>query len=100
MFLGKLNGVNCKRLMKYHIDIINGINKMFVEMSKGDVSDLDITNKTDKCKNLLKELDEVYRYVRTLTINNVLIDKTKNHITNKMILWIELKIPVTPSAHL
>ena len=86
--------------MKHHINIINGIDKMFIEMIKGEVSDLEITNKTDKYKNLLKEMDEVYRCVRILTINNTFIDKTRNHITNTMILWRELKIPVIPSAHL
>ena len=30
-----LNGVNCRRLMKYHVDIINDINEIFIEMSKG-----------------------------------------------------------------
>ena len=45
-------------------------------------------------------MDDVYRYVRTLTIDNDLIDKTKNHITNTMILWRELKLPVTSSAYL
>ena len=53
------------------------MNKIFIEMSKGDVSDLEITNKIVKYKNLLKEMDEVYRCVRRLTINNGLIDKTK-----------------------
>ena len=86
--------------MKHHINIINGIDKMFIEMIKGEVSDLEITNKTDKYKNLLKEMDDVYRCVSTLTIDNVLIDKTRNHIKNTMILWREFKIPVTPSAHL
>ena len=42
----------------------------------------------------------MYQCVRTLTIDNVLIDKTINHIKNTMILWRELKIPVTPSSHL
>ena len=77
--------------MKHQINIINGINKILIVMSKGDVADLDITNKTDKYKNLLKEMDEVYRCVRTSTINKVLIGKTRNHITNTMILWRELK---------
>ena len=45
-------------------------------------------------------MDDVYRCVRTLTIDNILIDKTRNHIKNTMILWRELKVPVTPSAHL
>ena len=48
--LGKLNGANYRRLMKYHIYIINSINKMFIEMSKDDVYGLEITNKTDKYK--------------------------------------------------
>ena len=72
--------------MKHHVGIINGINKIFIKMSKGDVYDLEIKNKTDKYKNLLKEIDEVYRCVRTLTIDNVLIDKTNNLITHTMIL--------------
>ena len=53
-FGGKLIGVNCRRLVKHHLDIINGINNIFIEMSKGGVSDLEITNKTNKYKNLLK----------------------------------------------
>ena len=56
--------------MKHHIDIINGMDKIFIEMGKGDVSDLEITNKIVKYKNLLKEMDEVYRCVRRLTISN------------------------------
>ena len=64
--------------MKHQIHIINGINKILIEMSKGDVADLEITNERDKYKNLLKEMDEVYRFVRTSTINNVLIGKTRN----------------------
>ena len=43
-------------------------------------------------------MDDVYRCIRTLTINKVLIDKTRNHITNTMILWRELKLLVTPLA--
>ena len=86
--------------MKHHVDIINGINKMFIEMSKGIVSDLEITKKIDKYKHLLIEMDDVYRCVRTLTINYVLIEKTRNHITNTMIVRRELKLPVTPSARL
>ena len=42
----------------------------------------------------------MYRCVWTFTINNVIIDKTRNHITNTIILWRELKVPVTPPAHL
>ena len=45
-------------------------------------------------------MDDVYRCVRTFTIDNVLIYKTRNHIKNKIMLWREFKIPGTPSAHL
>ena len=37
-----LNGVNCRRLMKHHVDIINGINEIYIGMSKGEVSDVEI----------------------------------------------------------
>ena len=66
--------------MKHRIDIINGINKIFIEMRKDDLSDLETTNKTDKYKKILKKLVDVYRCVKTLTIDNVFIDKTRNHI--------------------
>ena len=46
-FCGKLNGVNCRRLMKHHVDIINGINEIFIEMSKGEVLDEDISTVTN-----------------------------------------------------
>ena len=52
-------------------------------MSKDFVSDLEITNKTDKCKNLWKEMDDMYQCVRTLTIDNDLINK-KKHIQSTM----------------
>ena len=42
--------------MKHHIDIINGINKIFIEMRKDDLSDSETTNKTDKYKNLLRKI--------------------------------------------
>ena len=37
-FWGTLSGVNCKRLMKYHVDIINGLINTFIETSKGILS--------------------------------------------------------------
>ena len=46
-FCGKLNGVNCRRLMKHYVDIINGINEIFIEMSKGEVLDEDISTVTN-----------------------------------------------------
>ena len=47
---GKLNGVNCRRLMKHHIDIIDGvgIRDIFIEMNKSIVYDEDIRLVTNK----------------------------------------------------
>ena len=35
---GKINGVNCRRLLKSHLQIIKQINLMFIEMTEGIVS--------------------------------------------------------------
>ena len=45
-------------------------------------------------------MDNDFRCMRTLTIADGLITKKKDHICKTMLLWIKLKIPVTPSAHL
>ena len=63
--------------MKHHVDIINGINNIFIEISKGEVSDVEISRVTDKYKNLLKKMDNVYRCLRTLYIDDFLIDKAR-----------------------
>ena len=46
------------------------------------------------------EMNNAYRCMRTLKITNKLISKTKDHICKTMLLWRELKSPVTPSTHL
>ena len=38
--------------------------------------------------------------MRTLTITDDLITKTKDHICKTILLWRTLKIPITPSTHL
>ena len=45
-------------------------------------------------------MDNAYRCMRTLNITDDLISKTKDHIYKTTLMWRELKIPVTPSAHL
>ena len=42
--------------MKHHLDIISGINVIFIEMSKGVVLDIDICTVTNKYKTLLNEM--------------------------------------------
>ena len=79
-FCSKLNGDNCRRFMKHHLDIINGINEMCIDMSKGEVSDEDISKITNKYKKLLMEMDDVYLGIRTLSIHDILIDKTRIYI--------------------
>ena len=51
-------------------------------------------------KQILTEMDNAYRCMKTLTITDDLITKTKDHICQTMLLWRKLKIQVTPSAHL
>ena len=84
---GKLNGVNCRRLMDKSEEIINRIRDMFIEMNKGIVSDNNIDVYCKDHKQILTEMDNAYRYMRTLTITNDLITKTKDHICKSMLLW-------------
>ena len=45
-------------------------------------------------------MDNAYRCMRTLTVTDELISKTKDHVCKTMLLLRKFKIPVTPSAHL
>ena len=69
-------------------------------MNKGTVSENNINIYCKEHKQILTEMDNTYRYMRTLTITDDLITKTKDHICKTILLWRKLKIPVTPSAHL
>ena len=100
IFGGELNGVNCRRLMKHYVDIINDINEILIETSKCEVSDVDISKATNKYNNLLIEIDGANRCIWTLSSDDILIDKTRIHIKNTMMLWRELKLLVNPLAHL
>ena len=73
-FGGKVNGVNCRRLMKYYVDIINDINETYIEISKGEVSDVEISKVTNKCKKLLKEMNDMMIF---LLIKHEFIFKTQ-----------------------
>ena len=53
----------------------------------------------DKHKQILNEMDHAYRCMRTLKITNELNSKTKDHITNTMLLCRNLKLSITSSAH-
>ena len=69
-------------------------------MNKGTVSEDNITIYCNEHKQNLIEIDNAYHCMRTLTIVDDLITKTKDHICKTVLLWRKLKIPVTPSAHL
>ena len=75
MFDAKLNGVNCRRLIKHHIDVINGIKDIFIEGNKDIVSDDEIYLVTNTYKTLLSEIDEGYRCTRSLIVDDNLIGK-------------------------
>ena len=96
----KLNGVNCRRLMDKNEEIIKRIRDIFIEMNKGTVSEDNINIYCNKHIQRLTEMNNAYRCMRTLTITDDLVTKTKDHICKTMLLWRKLKIPVTPSAHL
>ena len=53
-----------------------------------------------KHKQFFHEIDHAYRCIRSLKCTDGLILKTKYHVYNAMLLWRELKIPVTLSAHI
>ena len=86
-FGGKLNGFDCRRLLKHHIDIVNGIKHIFVKMNKGIVSDEEICLLTNKHKNVLNKMDEPYHCIRSLIVDDNLIEKTRIHIQKVIFLW-------------
>ena len=86
---GKLNRVNYIRLIRYHVDIIDGIRDIFIEMSKYVVSDEDICFITNKYKVFPKEIDEAYCSMRSLNVNDDVIYKTKKNRWNKQCLYEE-----------
>ena len=86
--------------MKYYIKIINGIKEIFIEMSKGLVTNEEICLVTNKYKSLLNEVDEAYRCIRTINVDDNLIKKTRIHIQKTMLVWRDLKLPLSSSARL
>ena len=68
--------------MKHHIDIIDGvgIRDIFIEMNKSIVYDEDIRLVTNKYKTNQKEMNEVYRCIRSLVVDDNLIKKAQIHI--------------------
>ena len=61
--------------MKHHIEIINGIKQICIEINKGIVSDEENVLVTNKYENLLNKMDEAYRYIRILIVNDNFIRK-------------------------
>ena len=54
----------------------------------------------DKHKHIFALMDNAYHCMRILKITDKLILKTNDHTCKTMLLWRELKLHVTPSAHL
>ena len=61
--------------MEHHIDDIDGIKDIFTEMSEGIVFNEDTSLVTNKYKTLLKEMDEAYYCIRSLNVNDEVINK-------------------------
>ena len=81
-------------------EIIYIIRDIFIEINKGTVSDNNINIHCDKHKQMFTEMDNAYRCMRTLKLMDEIILKTKDHICKTMLMWRELKLSVTPFAHL
>ena len=86
--------------MKHYIDVINGMREIFIEMNKGVVSDEEICLVTNIYKKLLNEMDEAYRCISTLIVDDNLTKKTRIRIEKAIFLWRDLKLLVAPSTHL
>ena len=61
--------------MKHHIEIINGIKEIFIEMNHSVVSDEEVCLVTNKYKKLLHEMDEACRCIRILIFDDNIIEK-------------------------
>ena len=61
--------------MKYHIEIISGVKKICIETSKGLVTNEEISLVPNKYKSLLNKMDEAYHCIRTINVDNNLIEK-------------------------
>ena len=78
--------------MEQHIEIINDIKDIFAKMSKGNVSDKNMTNIIRRYEYLLKQMDDVYRGIRKVQITNEGIIKTKMYVYKSMLLLRELHL--------
>ena len=72
----------CKRLMKNHAYLIDGFRDIFIQISKGIISNKNIYLVTSKYNILLKELGEIYRCIRSLFISDDVVFKTNIYIKN------------------
>lgn len=59
--------------MDEHEVIINYIRDIFIDMNKGTITEDSISNVCDKHKQMLNEMDNTYRCMRSLDVTNTLI---------------------------
>ena len=70
--------------MKHHVDIIDYIVNIFIEMNKGIVSDKDMRLITNTYKTLLNKMDEAYRCIRSLIIDDNRIEKGRVSLVSEL----------------
>ena len=78
--------------MKHHIDIIDGIKDIFIEMVECTVSNEAIYLITNKYKTLLNKMDEAYCCIKTSIIDDNLIAINSNLHSKKYIFVERIKI--------
>ena len=66
----KVNRVNYRRLIDQNKVIKNIIKDVFIKMNKGTLSEENINMYCDNHKQILNEIDQAYRCMRSLKIMN------------------------------
>ena len=69
--------------MKHNIEIIDGIEDIFIEKNIGIVSDEKIYFVTNQYRTLLNEIDEAYRCISSLIVDDNLIEKVETIFKKK-----------------
>ena len=79
--------------MDQHDVRIHNIQDLFIKMNKGTVTKESIKMICDKHKQILKEIDYAYHYMKSLNITDALIKK-KDDVYNTILLWRKLNLKV------
>ena len=66
--------------MGEHEVIVNDIHDIFININKGTITEDSINNVCDTHKQILDEMDQAYRCMRSLYVTNNFIIQTNNYL--------------------